>query len=185
MGISTYQSYCGAQIFDAIGLSSELVDKYFFGTATTIEGIGLTEIAEETVARSQSAFGKDPVLANTLDIGGEYAYRMRGENHAWSPDSIASLQHAVRGNSQDRYREFAEMVNESNLRMNTIRGLFKIKSAEALGRKPVSSIDEVEPAVDIVKRFSTGRHVLRLDQPRSAYDACDCHEQDRRQVEHR
>jgi len=155
MGISTYQSYCGAQIFDAIGLSSELVDKYFFGTATTIEGIGLSEIAEETVTRHSSAFGKDPVLANTLDIGGEYAYRMRGENHAWSPDSIASLQHAVRGNSQERYREFAEMVNDSNLRMNTIRGLFKIKSAEALGRKPVS-IDEVEPAVDIVKRFSTG-----------------------------
>ncbi|MFN7089689.1 MAG: glutamate synthase large subunit [Allorhizobium sp.] len=155
MGISTYQSYCGAQIFDAIGLSSELVDKYFFGTATTIEGIGLEEIAEETVTRHLSAFGKDPVLASTLDVGGEYAYRMRGENHAWSPDSIASLQHAVRGNSQDRYREFAEMVNDSNLRMNTIRGLFKIKKAEDLGRKPVS-IDEVEPAVDIVKRFSTG-----------------------------
>lgn len=155
MGISTYQSYCGAQIFDAIGLSSKLVDKYFFGTATTIEGIGLEEIAEETVTRHLSAFGKDPVLASTLDVGGEYAYRMRGENHAWSPDSIASLQHAVRGNSQDRYREFAEMVNDSNLRMNTIRGLFKIKKAEDLGRKPVS-IDEVEPAVDIVKRFSTG-----------------------------
>ncbi len=89
MGISTYQSYCGAQIFDAVGLSSELVDKYFFGTATTIEGIGLSEIAEETVTRHSSAFGKDPVLANTLDIGGEYAYRMRGEEHAWTPDAIA------------------------------------------------------------------------------------------------
>ncbi len=155
MGISTYQSYCGAQIFDAIGLSSELVEKYFFGTATIIEGIGLAEIAEETVARHKAAFGKDPVLANTLDIGGEYAYRMRGENHAWSPDSIAALQHAVRGNSQDRYREFANLVNDSSLRLNTIRGLFKIKGAEALGRKPIS-IDEVEPAVDIVKRFSTG-----------------------------
>ena len=155
MGISTYQSYCGAQIFDAVGLSSKLVDKYFFGTATTIEGIGLTEIADETVTRHSSAFGKDPVLANTLDVGGEYAYRMRGENHAWSPDSIASLQHAVRGNSQERYREFAEMVNDTNLRMNTIRGLFNIKSAEALGRKPVA-LDDVEPAIDIVKRFSTG-----------------------------
>ncbi|MBW8284504.1 MAG: glutamate synthase subunit alpha, partial [Rhizobium sp.] len=155
MGISTYQSYCGAQIFDAIGLSSDLVERYFFGTATTIEGVGLAEIAEETVARHKSAFGKDPLLANTLDIGGEYAYRMRGENHAWSPDSIAALQHAVRGNSQDRYREFAEMVNESSLRLNTIRGLFKIKGAEALGRKPIP-IDEVEPAVEIVKRFSTG-----------------------------
>ena len=155
MGISTYQSYCGAQIFDAIGLSSEFVEKYFFGTATSIEGVGLTEIAEETVARHTAAFGKDPILANTLDIGGEYAYRMRGESHAWTPDAVASLQHAVRGNSQDRYREFAGMVNETALRMNTIRGLFKVKSAEALGRKPVS-IDEVEPAADIVKRFSTG-----------------------------
>jgi len=155
MGISTYQSYCGAQIFDAIGLASELVDKYFFGTATMIEGIGLEAIAAETVARHTAAFGKDPLLATTLDIGGEYAYRMRGESHAWTPDAVAALQHAVRGNAEDRYREFADMVNNSALRMNTIRGLFNIKSAEALGRKPVS-IDEVEPAVDIVKRFSTG-----------------------------
>ncbi len=155
MGISTYQSYCGAQIFDAIGLSSELVDKYFFGTATTIEGIGLDQIAEETFARHQAAFGPDPVLTNTLDIGGEYAYRMRGEGHSWTPDVVASLQHAVRGNAADRYKEFAELVNESALRMNTIRGLFRIKSAEEWGRKPVS-IDEVEPASEIVKRFSTG-----------------------------
>ncbi len=155
MGISTYQSYCGAQIFDAIGLSSEFVAQYFFGTATSIEGVGLTEIAEETVTRHTAAFGKDPILANTLDIGGEYAYRMRGESHAWTPDAVASLQHAVRGNSQDRYREFAGMVNDTALRMNTIRGLFKIKGAEALGRKPVS-VDDVEPAAEIVKRFSTG-----------------------------
>ncbi|WP_377290915.1 glutamate synthase large subunit [Rhizobium sp. SG2393] len=155
MGISTYQSYCGAQIFDAIGLSSSLVDKYFFGTATTIEGIDLDQIAEETFARHQAAFGPDPVLTNTLDIGGEYAYRMRGEGHAWTPDVVASLQHAVRGNAADRYKEFAELVNESALRMNTIRGLFRIKSAEEWGRKPVS-IDEVEPASEIVKRFSTG-----------------------------
>ncbi|MGO7040203.1 glutamate synthase large subunit [Rhizobium acaciae] len=155
MGISTYQSYCGAQIFDAIGLQSELIDKYFFGTATMIEGVGLEAIAAETVARHNAAFGTDPLLATTLDIGGEYAYRMRGESHAWTPDAVAALQHAVRGNAEDRYREFADMVNNSALRMNTIRGLFKMKSAEALGRKPVS-IDEVEPAADIVKRFSTG-----------------------------
>ncbi|CAN7395166.1 glutamate synthase large subunit [Rhizobium sp. LjRoot30] len=155
MGISTYQSYCGGQIFDAIGLKSELVDKYFFGTATTIEGVGLEEIARETVARHAAAFGKDPLLAKTLDIGGEYAFRMRGEDHAWTPDVVASLQHAVRGNAEDRYREFAEMVNASSLRLNTIRGLFTIKSAEALGRKPVP-LDEVESAADIVKRFSTG-----------------------------
>ncbi|UDF31673.1 UNVERIFIED_ORG: glutamate synthase large subunit [Roseateles sp. XES5] len=155
MGISTYQSYCGAQIFDAIGLSSALTDKYFFGTATTIEGIGLDEIAQETFNRHKAAFGRDPLLANTLDIGGEYAYRMRGEEHAWTPDVIASLQHAVRGNAADRYKEFAELVNASSLRMNTIRGLFSIKGADALGRKPIS-VDDVEPAVDIVKRFSTG-----------------------------
>ncbi|EJC68073.1 glutamate synthase family protein [Rhizobium leguminosarum bv. viciae WSM1455] len=155
MGISTYQSYCGAQIFDAIGLQSELIDKYFFGTATMIEGVGLEAIAAETVARHNAAFGTDPLLATTLDIGGEYAYRMRGESHAWTPDAVAALQHAVRGNAEDRYREFADMVNNSALRMNTIRGLFKMKSAEALGRKPVS-IGEVEPAADIVKRFSTG-----------------------------
>ncbi len=155
MGISTYQSYCGAQIFDAVGLSSKFVNQFFFGTATTIEGIGLEEIAAETVARHKAAFGADPVLANTLDIGGEYAFRMRGESHAWTPDAIASLQHAVRGNAQDRYREFAAMVNNSALRMNTIRGLFTVKSAEAVGRKPIS-VDEVEPAADIVKRFSTG-----------------------------
>jgi len=155
MGISTYQSYCGGQIFDAIGLQQTLVDKYFFGTATMIEGVGLEAIAEETVARHSAAFGKDPILATTLDIGGEYAYRMRGEAHAWTPDAIASLQHAVRGNAEDRYREFAEMVNQSDLRMNTIRGLFTIKGAEALGREPIS-IDQVEPAIDIVKRFSTG-----------------------------
>ncbi|WP_222032042.1 glutamate synthase large subunit [Rhizobium leguminosarum] len=155
MGISTYQSYCGAQIFDAIGLQSELIDKYFFGTATMIEGVGLEAIAAETVARHNAAFGTDPLLATTLDIGGEYAYRMRGESHAWTPDAVAALQHAVRGNAEDRYREFADMVNNSALRMNTIRGLFKMKSAEALGRTPVS-IDEVEPAANIVKRFSTG-----------------------------
>ncbi|MBB3317211.1 glutamate synthase (NADPH/NADH) large chain [Rhizobium sp. BK181] len=155
MGISTYQSYCGGQIFDAIGLQQELVDKYFFGTATMIEGVDLKAIAEETVARHNSAFGKDPLLATTLDIGGEYAYRMRGESHAWTPDAVATLQHAVRGNAEDRYREFAEMVNTSALRMNTIRGLFNIKSADQLGRKPVS-VDDVEPAAEIVKRFSTG-----------------------------
>ncbi len=155
MGISTYQSYCGGQIFDAVGLSSEFVARYFFGTATQIEGVGLKEIAEETFLRHQAAFGPDPVLTNTLDVGGEYAYRIRGEGHAWSPDSIASLQHAVRGKADDRYREFAAMVNGDALRMNTIRGLFKIRGAEALGRTPIP-ISEVEPAAAIVKRFSTG-----------------------------
>jgi glutamate synthase (NADPH) large chain len=155
MGISTYQSYCGAQIFDAIGLSSEFVNTYFTGTATTIEGVGLAEVSAETAERHRLAFSNDPVLATSLEVGGEYAYRMRGEEHAWTPDAVATLQHAVRGNAQDRYREFADMVNESTLRMNAIRGLFEIRTAEASGRKPVP-LDEVESAADIVKRFSTG-----------------------------
>ncbi|WP_246710399.1 glutamate synthase large subunit [Martelella soudanensis] len=155
MGISTYQSYCGAQIFDAIGLSSEFVERFFFGTASMIEGVGLTEVAEETVARHGSAFGKDPVLASTLDVGGEYAYRMRGEAHAWTPDAVAELQHAVRGNARDRYDAFAKLENVTALRMNTIRGLFRIRNAAEIGRKPVP-LENVEPATEIVKRFSTG-----------------------------
>ena len=155
MGISTYQSYCGAQIFDAVGLSSDFIEQYFFGTATTIEGVGLDEIASETHVRHAEAFGDDPVLRTALEVGGEYLYRMRGESHVWSPDSVALLQHAVRGNAQDKYREFAKLVNEHAEGLNTIRGLFKITSAEEAGREPVA-LDEVEPAADIVKRFSTG-----------------------------
>ncbi len=151
MGISTYQSYCGAQIFDAVGLSSSLVDRFFFGTATTIEGIDLDAVARETVERHQAAFGDDPVLAQALDVGGEYMYRVRGENHVWSPDAVATLQHAVRKESYDSYRDFARMVDEDSEARLTLRGLFKISEAEA----PVP-LDEVEPAAEIVKRFSTG-----------------------------
>ncbi len=154
MGISTYQSYCGAQIFDAVGLSSAFVEKYFFGTATTIEGIGLEEVAEETVRRHADAFSDMPVLRNALDVGGEYAYRIRGESHMWTPDAIATIQHAVRGNLPDKYREFSRIVNEETGRY-TVRGQFRIKTAEEVGRTPVP-LDEVEPASDLVKRFSTG-----------------------------
>ncbi|TIM00627.1 MAG: glutamate synthase subunit alpha, partial [Mesorhizobium sp.] len=99
MGISTYQSYCGAQIFDAIGLKTDFVQKYFTGTATLIEGVGLEEIAAETVSRHADGFGNDPVLRNSLEVGGEYMFRMRGEAHIWSPDAVATLQHAVRQGS--------------------------------------------------------------------------------------
>jgi len=151
MGISTYQSYCGAQIFDAIGLSSAFVERYFTGTATTIEGIGLAEIAEETVRRHGQAYGDNPIYRSMLDVGGNYAYRIRGEEHAWTPGSVASLQHAVRGNLPDEYAAFARSINEQSERLLTIRGLLDLKSAET----PLS-IEEVEPAVDIVKRFATG-----------------------------
>lgn len=155
MGISTYQSYCGAQIFDAVGLNSAFIKKYFTGTATQIEGIGCAEVAEETFRRHHLAFSDAPVLKNALDVGGEYAYRIRGEEHAWTADSVRDLQHAVRGNSQDKYREFAKSINEQTERFLTIRGLFEIKTAAQDGRKPVP-LDEVETAADIVKRFATG-----------------------------
>ena len=155
MGISTYQSYCGAQIFDAVGLSGELIGRYFFGTSSTIEGVGLAEIAEETARRHTDAFGASPVLLHGLDVGGEYAYRLRGEDHAWTPDNVATLQHAVRMNADDKYREFARMVNEQNERLTTIRGLFHIKTAAERGARPADLAD-VEPAKDIVKRFATG-----------------------------
>ncbi len=155
MGISTYQSYCGAQIFDAIGLSTEFVKKYFTGTATQVEGVGLAEIAEEAFTRHEDAFGLSPVLETQLDVGGDYAQRIRGEAHVWTSETVSSLQHAVRGNSQDKYREYAKLINEQNEKLKTLRGLFRIKTAEEMGKKPVS-IDEVETAKDIVKRFATG-----------------------------
>jgi glutamate synthase (NADPH/NADH) large chain len=148
MGISTFQSYCGAQIFDAVGLSSKLVDAYFTGTATMIEGVGLDEIAAETTRRHTQAYA-DP--AKGIDVGGAYAWRIGGEAHAWSPETVASLQHAVRGNLPEKYREFAQGVNDQSKRKLTIRGLLDFKP---LG--PAVPLEEVEPAGEIVKRFSTG-----------------------------
>jgi glutamate synthase (NADPH/NADH) large chain len=155
MGISTYQSYCGAQIFDAIGLKTDFVTKYFTGTATRIEGVGLAEIADEAVRRHRDAFGDSPVYRTMLDVGGEYMFRHRGEDHVWTAATVATLQHAVRGNSYDQYRAFARILNEQSEKLLTIRGLFRLKSAEEDGRKPIP-IEEVEPAKDIVRRFATG-----------------------------
>jgi glutamate synthase (NADPH) large chain len=160
MGISTYQSYCGAQIFDAVGINSAVTQKFFYGTSAPVEGVGLPELAEETVRRHTDAFGASPVYRDTLDVGGEYAFRLRGEDHAWTPENIALLQHAVRapsgdGNAQDKYRAYAELVNDQNERLANLRGLFTIRSASELGRTPIP-IEQVESAKDIVKRFSTG-----------------------------
>ncbi|MBO9517678.1 MAG: glutamate synthase large subunit [Porphyrobacter sp.] len=151
MGISTYQSYCGAQIFDAVGLSSAFIDKYFTGTATTIEGIGLQQAAEEAVRRHQAAYGDNPIYEKMLDVGGIYQQRLRGEDHAWTASSVANLQHAVRGNDFKNYEEFAKSINEQSERLLTIRGLMELKKAD----KPLD-ISEVESAEDIVKRFATG-----------------------------
>ncbi len=155
MGISTYQSYCGAQIFDAVGLRSDFVAKYFTGTNSQVEGVGLEEIAEETVERHRLAFSDAPVLRDMLEVGGEYAFRIRGEAHMWRPSVVADLQHAVRGEIPEKYRSFAKQINEQSEQLLTLRGMFRIKTAEELGRKPIP-LDEVEPAKEIVKRFSTG-----------------------------
>ncbi len=151
MGISTYQSYCGAQIFDAVGLTAEFVEKYFTGTSTTIEGVGLAEIAAETQRRHVEAYSDKPILQNMLDVGGAYAFRLRGEEHAWTPETVGNLQHAVRGNLPEAYAAFARSINEQNERLLTLRGLMRLTP----GDKPVD-LDEVEPASEIVKRFSTG-----------------------------
>ena len=151
MGISTYQSYCGAQIFEAVGLSSSLIDKYFTGTASNIQGIGLFEVADEAFRMHQLAFGDDPVLRDALDAGGEYQYRSRGEEHMWTPESIAKLQHAARSNSHSTYRDYAKLINDQTRRMMTLRGMFEFRFVS----KPIP-IDEVEPASEIVKRFATG-----------------------------
>ncbi len=152
MGISTYMSYTGAQIFEAVGLSRALVDKYFTGTTSNIEGIGLFEVADEAIRVHRAAFGNDPVLAQALDAGGEYAYRVRGEEHMWTPDAIAKLQHATRQKSQATYQEYARLINDQTQRHMTFRGLFEFRFGQCT---PVP-IEEVEPATEIVKRFSTG-----------------------------
>jgi glutamate synthase (NADPH/NADH) large chain len=155
MGISTYQSYCGAQIFDAVGLKTSFVDRFFTGTHTQIEGVGLREIAQETVKRHTAAFGDVPVLDYELDVGGEYAFRVRGEAHMWRPNVVADLQHAVRANLPDKYRSYAKRVNDQSEQLMTMRGMFRLRSAESLERAPVP-LEKVEPAAEIVKRFSTG-----------------------------
>jgi glutamate synthase (NADPH/NADH) large chain len=153
MGISTYMSYTGAQIFEAVGLKREMVDRYFSGTASSVEGIGLFEVAEEAIRIHRAAFDPDdPVLANALDAGGEYAWRVRGEEHMWTPDAIAKLQRAARDNSYATYKEYAALINDQSRRHMTLRGLFEFRFGEV---KPVP-IEEVEPAKEIVKRFSTG-----------------------------
>ncbi len=152
MGISTYMSYTGAQIFEAVGLSKSLVDKYFSGTTSSVNGIDIFSIAEETIRIHDSAFGDDPLLVDSLDTGGEYAWRVRGEEHMWTPDAIAKLQHSTSNNSYDTYKEYANLINDQSRRHMTFRGLFEFRFDQC---KPVP-LDEVETAKEIVKRFSTG-----------------------------
>lgn len=151
MGISTYQSYCGAQIFEAVGLNSAFVEKYFEGTPSNIEGVGLSEVAAESVRWHRLAFSDAPLYRRALDTGGDYAYRVRGEAHMWTPDTIAKLQHATRANNFKTYKEYADLINLQSKNLMTLRGLFEIKNSG-----PAIPLDEVEPAKEIVKRFATG-----------------------------
>ncbi len=151
MGISTYQSYCGAQIFEAIGLNSAFINQYFTGTSTQIEGIGLDEVAEETLRLHNMAFSDDPVLLRQLDAGGEYAFRVRGEEHMWTPESISKLQNATRTNKFETFKEYAKLINDQTRKHKTLRGLFEIKPAGA-----AIPLESVESAKEIVKRFATG-----------------------------
>jgi glutamate synthase (NADPH/NADH) large chain len=152
MGVSTYMSYCGAQLFEAIGISDATIGKYFTGTPSRVGGIGVFEMAEEAIRMHKAAYGDDPVLATMLDAGGEYAWRTRGEEHMWTPDAIAKLQHSTRANSFNTYKEYAQIINDQSRRHLTLRGLFefKIDPAKAI------PVEEVEPASEIVKRFATG-----------------------------
>ncbi len=152
MGVSTYMSYCGAQLFEAIGLSAETVGKYFAGTPSRVGGIGVFDIAEEAIRMHQAAFSADPVLASQLDAGGDYAWRARGEEHMWTPDVIAKLQHSTRANNWNTYKEYAQLINDQSRRHMTLRGLFEFR----LDPARAIALEEVEPARDIVKRFASG-----------------------------
>jgi len=152
MGISTYMSYCGAQIFEAIGLSEELIRKYFRGTSTQVGGIGVFDVAEEALRLHRAAFTEDISYIDRLDVGGEYAWRAQGEEHMWTPDAIAKLQHATRSGRFETYREYAQIINDQSRRHMTLRGLFDLKADP----ERAVPLDEVEPASEIVKRFATG-----------------------------
>ena len=151
MGISTYQSYCGAQIFDAVGLSSRLIDNYFCGTSSKVEGIGIEEIQSETENKHELAFGDSPLLRNDLDIGGDLSFRLTGEEHVWTPETIGTLQHAVRSANYKTFKKYTKKINDQSVKLKNLRGLFKFKESN----KSIN-IDEVEPVSEIVKRFATG-----------------------------
>jgi glutamate synthase (NADPH/NADH) large chain len=154
MGVSTVASYTGAQIFEAIGLSSELVEEFFTGTVSRLGGIGLDEIAKEVEARHSSAHPKRPELRahRKLDLGGEYQWRREGEYHLFNPETVYRLQHATRAGRYDLFKQYTRAVDDQSRELATLRGLFRLKT----GVRPAVAIDEVEPVTEIVKRFSTG-----------------------------
>ncbi|MDR3723777.1 MAG: glutamate synthase large subunit [Terracidiphilus sp.] len=151
MGISTLQSYRGAQIFEAVGLSKELIDAYFPGTASRIEGIGIDVLARE--AQMKHAYAFQPLTESETDlvVGGQYQFRLDGEYHLLNPETISKVQHAVRQNNHKSFQEFTDLIDDQNRHLCTLRGLMKLKYSD----KPIP-VEEVEPAKEIVKRFTTG-----------------------------
>jgi glutamate synthase (NADPH/NADH) large chain len=179
MGISTYMSYTGAQIFEAIGLQKDFVDKYFTGTPTKVEGIGVFEVAEEAIRLHRPPSRRPGAGHDMLDAGGEYAFRIRGEEHMWTPDAIAKLQHATRSGKYDTYKEYAKLINDQTKRHMTLRGLFELKppGPGAARRSRAGQGDR--------QALRHRRDVARLDLDRGAHHAGHRHEPHRRQVEHR
>ncbi len=150
MGISTIPSYCGAQIFEAVGLEPMLVERHFTGTPSRIAGIGADVLAQEALDRHARGYPAAP--GHLLPLGGVYAWRSEGEHHMWNPETIALLQHAVRHGGAKTYEEYSKLVNEDAAQKATLRGLMQFRYADGGG----IPLDEVEPAAEIVKRFSTG-----------------------------
>jgi glutamate synthase (ferredoxin) len=173
MGISTLQSYCGAQIFEAIGLEQAFVDRYFTWTASRIGGVGIDVIAQEVKTRHEKAFPKRPVAQPDLDSGGEYKWRRDGELHLFNPETVQKLQHATRLNQEKVYREFTQVVNDQSRALGTLRGLLDFKAGTRI------PIEDVEPAA-----LRHRRDVVRIDQRGGARDDCHRDESPRRQVEH-
>ncbi len=151
MGISTVQSYHGAQIFEAVGLSPEIIDRYFTGTTSRISGIDLDVIAEECLRRHEKAYPRTTELTTMLDLGGQYHYRAQGERHLWNPTTIAKLQHAVRMEDARSYKEYSDAINNAPMGPITLRNLWDFVHADQ-----AVPLEEVEPTQEIVKRFATG-----------------------------
>ena len=150
MGVSTLQSYCGAQIFEVVGLGQALVDRYFTGTATRVEGVGLEELAREVLTNHRIAWAPHLSTTRDLDVGGDYQWRPAGELHMMNPEVVATLQHAVRTNDRRLFDKYTSMIDEQSRQLYTFRGMFRFKPRQAI------DIEEVEPASEIMKRFVTG-----------------------------
>jgi glutamate synthase (NADPH/NADH) large chain len=152
MGVSTVASYTGAQIFEALGLSAELVDEYFAGTTSRLGGVGLDVIAAEVAERHRTAYPRVPAKHRRLWVGGEYQWRREGEPHLFNPETVFKLQHSTRAKRYDVFKDYTRLVDEQAAKLMTLRGLFRLRE----GVRPPVPIGEVEPVSDIVRRFATG-----------------------------